>query len=69
MESSIRVVGGQPVKTYIKGTTPNDGLMALMYAYMAYKFDLTKGFTIKPGINDGPKERPKPVLAHIGRRM
>ncbi len=43
--------------------------MALMYAYMAYKFDLTKGFTIKPGINDGPKERPKPVLAHIGRRM
>ncbi len=69
MESSIKIVGGQPVKTYIKGTTPNDGLMALMYAYMAYKFDLTKGFTIKPGINDGPKERPKPVLAHIGRRM
>jgi hypothetical protein len=69
MDSAIRVVGGQPVKTYVKGTTPNDGLMALMYAYMAYKFDLTKGFTIKPGINDTGGSMPKPVLAHIGRRV
>lgn len=69
MESSIKIVGGQPVKTYIKGTTPNDGLMALMYAYMAYKFDLTKGFTIKPGINDSATSMPKPVLAHIARRI
>lgn len=69
MESSIRVVGGQPIKTYIKGTIPNDGLMALMYAYMAYKFDLTKGFTIKPGINMGDGGRPKPTLAHVARRI
>ena len=69
MESSIRVVGGQPIKTYVKGTIPNDGLMALMYAYMAYKFDLTKGFTIKPGINTSDSGMPKPVLAHIGRRI
>ena len=69
MESSIRVVGGQPIKTYIKGNSPNDGLMALMYAYMAYKFDLTKGFTIKPGINNSETVMPKPVLAHVTRRM
>ena len=41
---------GQQVKHYDKGSGPNDGLMALMYAYMAYKFDITKGFSIKPGI-------------------
>ena len=69
MESSIRTIGGQPVKTYIKGPTPNDGLMALMYAYMAYKFDLTKGFSIKPGINENKQTMPSPVLAHMKRRM
>jgi hypothetical protein len=68
MESSIKVTGGQPIKTYVKGTTPNDGLMALMYAYMAYKFDLTKGFTIKPGINDNKKNMPMPVLAHMNKK-
>jgi hypothetical protein len=26
----------------LKGSIPNDGLMALMYAYMAYKFDLNR---------------------------
>lgn len=68
MESSIKTVGGQPVKTYTKGTTPNDGLMALMYAYMAWKFDLTKGFTIKPG-NNNQSTAPRPVLAHMSRRF
>ncbi len=51
MESSIRMVGGQQVKTFKKGNSPNDGLMALMYAYLAYKFDVTKGFKIRPGID------------------
>lgn len=69
MESAIRTVGGQPIKTYIKGPTPNDGLMALMYAYMAYKFDITKGFSIKPGINGNERPNLRPVLAHVGRRM
>jgi len=63
MESGTRVVGGQPVKTYKKGTTPNDGLMALMYAYMAYKFEQTNGFTTKPGDKSSGK-LPKPVLAY-----
>lgn len=69
MESSIRTIGGQPVKTYIKGPSPNDGLMALMYAYMAYKFDATKGFSIKPGINGNEQSAPKPILAHLKRRI
>ncbi len=49
MESKIRTTGGQPIKTFQKGPGPNDGLMALMYAYMAYKFDITSGFTVKAG--------------------
>jgi hypothetical protein len=69
MESSIRTIGGQPVKTYVKGSSPNDGLMALMYAYMAYKFDITKGFSIKPGINGNEQTNIRPVLAHVTRRI
>jgi hypothetical protein len=69
MESAIRTIGGQPVKTYIKGPSPNDGLMALMYAYMAYKFDVTKGFSIKPGINNSEQSTLRPVLAHVARRI
>lgn len=64
MELKQRIVGGQPIKTYAKGSIPNDGLMALMYAYMAYKFDLTEGFTIKPGFTEKPS-MPVPVLARV----
>lgn len=63
MGTSITSKNGQQIKTYIKGTTPNDGLMALLYAYMAWKFDATQRFTIKPGHKDTPS-RPKPVLAY-----
>ena len=36
------------VKTqYVKGNTPNDGFMALLNAYLAFKYDLTHGFKIK----------------------
>lgn len=37
---------GEPIINYVKGSTPNDGLMALLNAYLAYKYDLTKAFTI-----------------------
>lgn len=63
MELSSKTVGGQPIKTYKKGPTPNDGLMALMYAYMAWKFDATKGFTIRPGLHK-ESQFVKPVLAY-----
>ena len=68
MESKIRVSGGQPIKTYTKGPVPNDGLMALIYAYMAYKFDLTKGFSVKPGLTK-ESVMARPVLANIKRRF
>jgi Phage terminase large subunit (GpA) len=66
MGVAIKTVGGQQVKTYVKGSTPNDGLMALMYAYMAWKFDSTQGFTIKPGTKE-KSNMPKPTLAFSPR--
>lgn len=58
---------------YIKGGTPNDGFMALLNAYIAYKFILTKGFT-----NNNPltqqqsfKENNKPLAltGHLSRKF
>jgi len=40
----------------------------LMYAYMAYKFDLTKGFSIKPGL-EKRIEMPRATIANIKRRV
>ena len=37
--------GGDPSIHYVKGGTPNDGFMALLNAYIAYKFLVTNGFT------------------------
>ncbi len=47
MEKEIHTVQGRVISRFVKGTGPNDGLMALLYAYLAYKFYLTQGFTIK----------------------
>jgi hypothetical protein len=66
MGVAIRNKGGQEVKTYVKGSTPNDGLMALMYAYMAWKFDSTEGFSIKPGTKE-KSAMPRPSLAFAPR--
>lgn len=65
MGTSIKTRGGgQPVKTYSKGSTPNDGLMALLYAYMAWKFDSTNQFSLKPGAK--PKSSmPRSSLAYV----
>lgn len=68
MESKVRITGGQPIKAFVKGPGPNDGLMALMYAYMAYKFDLTKGFTIKPGL-ERKSDYLRSTLARVKRRV
>ena len=42
--------------------------MALMYAYMAYKFDITKGFTIKPGL-ERQSNYLRSTLANVKRRV
>lgn len=38
---------GNLLVRYVKGSTPNDGFMALLNAYLAYKFDVTGGFNIQ----------------------
>lgn len=64
---------GDPSIHYVKGGTPNDGFMALLNAYLAYKFIITKAFT-----NNNPLlqeqsfvNRNKPLITtgHISRRF
>jgi hypothetical protein len=45
IKPSISRMGADPQIHYVKGGTPNDGFMALLNAYLAYKFIITKGFT------------------------
>lgn len=68
MESKYVIRHGQPHQTYLKGRIQNDGLMALMYAYLAYKFDKTRGF--KANL-ETPSNTifPKPVLAYVPRKF
>ena len=68
MESKVVVRQGQPHQTFIKGKMQNDGLMALINAYLAYKFDKTSGFKINPNL---PKSmtNPKPVLAYVPKNI
>jgi hypothetical protein len=65
--------GGDPSVHYIKGSTPNDGFMALLNAYLAYKFLITKGFThTNPAIKDQLlKDKNKPLIlnAYIPRKF
>jgi Phage terminase large subunit (GpA) len=49
---------------YIKGSTPNDGMMALLNAYIAYRFHISDGFKGGGGVG---AERPKtPPLVVAG---
>jgi intein/homing endonuclease len=45
IKPSTSRIGGDPEIHYVKGGTPNDGFMALLNAYIAYKFLITRGFT------------------------
>lgn len=38
---------GEVKMRYVKTSSPCDGFFALMHAYIAYKFDITKGFQLK----------------------
>lgn len=60
VKTTFNVVN-EPVKRFVKGPTPNDGFMALLNAYLAYKYHATGGFNNpKGGIMDegGPKKIP-----------
>lgn len=68
---------GEPTVHYVKGSGPNDGLMALLNAYLAYKFLITKGFTTNNPIvqeqnfNDFLPFKNKPLinLANVKRHF
>lgn len=64
LKPSISRSGGDPVIHYVKGSTPNDGFMALLNAYLAYKFLLTRGFTDNNPILQGQtlRDRNKPLV-------
>ncbi len=46
MEVAHTMQNGMPKKTYKKGSSPNDGFMALIHAYLAYKFEMSRGFSV-----------------------
>src|SRR5690606_24968196 len=59
---------GEPIKKYVKGSGASDGLMALLNAYLAWKFDVTQGFSITNPLHmkyELAKEA-RPVQAVIG---
>jgi hypothetical protein len=62
MESRTTIRSGMPYQMYVKGKEQNDGFMALIYAYLAYKFDKTCGFKVSSNAPNGGR-LPKPVLA------
>jgi Phage terminase large subunit (GpA) len=73
LKPSLSRNGGDPEIHYVKGSLPNDGLCALMNAYIAYKFYITGGFKIKnPNLLNQPltnKNKPLAITGYIKRRM
>jgi len=56
---------GEAQQKYVKGPTPNDAFAALINAYIAYKFDITKGFKNQIGPNNQINSKGIPaVLAY-----
>lgn len=65
MESRPKLRAGMVVgNTYVKGRDQNDGLMALINAYLAYKFDKTRGFKMNPN-RPTSMNFPRPVLSYV----
>ena len=64
---------GEPTIHYVKGSTPNDGFMALLNAYLAFKFIITKGFTNNNPIlqqqNFKQVKKPLIVTGYIPRKF
>jgi hypothetical protein len=54
---------GDIMPHYVKGSQPNDGFMALLNAYIAYKFYVSNGFEIKnPFLMEDNQQRKAPIL-------
>jgi hypothetical protein len=70
METHTKTKDGIVLKTYKKGVVQNDGLMALMYAYTAYKFMVTRKFTEQKidGVNKKKQDDiVVPIVGYIPR--
>jgi hypothetical protein len=63
MEKEVRTFQGKVITRYVKGNGPNDGLQAIMYAWLSYRYFLTKGFTMKE-FQVGRKDS-GPLLAYL----
>ena len=62
-----RDTAGELKQRYVKGSTPNDGFMALLNAYLAYKFDITGGFSIQnPNLMRADPNERRPIPAVVG---
>jgi hypothetical protein len=63
--------GGDHTTSYVKGSSPNDGFMALINAYLGYKFYISNGFAdTNAFVDNKPKSKNIPaILGHISRRM
>ena len=66
MEKQTRVVNGQVLNKFVKGTGPNDALMSILYSYLAWKFYQTRGFTVKPHML-AQSSSVGAILAHLPR--
>lgn len=64
METVTRKKNENIVKKYVKGSGPNDGLMALMYAIIAYKYLATGGFKTQRETFTEGGAAPMPVLTY-----
>lgn len=62
---------GDPSIHYVKGGTPNDGFMALLNAYLAYKFIISRGFTNNNPLLQTNKNANKPLVlaAYVPRKI
>ncbi len=66
MEAKRVIKNDNVYNKYVKGAMQNDGLMAAIYAMIAYKFLATGGFK-DSGVAQKTNPMPKPVLAYIPR--
>lgn len=64
METHVQMRDGIPYRRFEKGTLQNDGLMALVYAYTAYQYLATQGFSANAGVKS-PDQFVKPILGFV----
>ena len=71
LKPSISKTGADPSIHYVKGGSPNDGFMALLNAYLAYKFLVSRGFSNNdPGMQTS-KDLNKPLVlsGYVPRKL